>query len=368
MSMEFTLLSAAEYDQILYGHMTPDIAAAYLRDDRLALRNFADILRQMYPSPDIVSRLTDSFLSGNRTQNPQSVARKVRNWLSGKNQPSSRADLFRIAFALTLSEPQLDYLLGFCTDYGIQYRCGYDVVFTWFLRNGCKYSDAETFYGSLPPAGELNQLIPEVTSRLTHELQNEFQMIQTVDELRACYLKNRNRFGTLHLRAYYYFDQYFNQLVHPTPFWGSEEEPDYSTEKVMDTYLSMQMPSGKKRSNYTLIQKLLKQGWPNATSIKNIRNHKEDVSRKLLLLLYVATENGINDQYQEIDEEYMTLEERVEDHWWTLNAMLGDCGMASLDPRNPTDWLILYAVSSDCDEPMSERLEQVIANVFSTTK
>ena len=61
---------------------------------------------------------------------------------------------------------------------------------------------------------------------------------------------------------------------------------------------------------------------------------------------------------------YITQEERVEDHWWTLNAMLADCGMAQLDTRNPFDWLILYAFSAEEDEFMSDRMEQVIASLF----
>ena len=54
------------------------------------------------------------------------------------------------------------------------------------------------------------------------------------------------------------------------------------------------MPAARSRSSYTLIQKLIKQNWPNATALKNIRNHQEDVPRKLLMLLYVVTENSLN--------------------------------------------------------------------------
>ena len=42
---------------------------------------------------------------------------------------------------------------------------------------------------------------------------------------------------------------------------------------------------------------------------------KEDVPRKMLLLLYIITENVLND-------DYISLEQRVKDHWWTLNAIL----------------------------------------------
>ena len=350
--------------------MTPAMAAAYLRDENIPLRTFSETLWEMYPGADLLLRLTDYFILTDPGANPQSLGKKLRNWLSGRNQPANRADFFRIAFALRLSEQQLDYLLGLFTDYGIQYRDGWEVVFTWFLRNGYGYLEAKEFFASLPPAPGAERLEKGWTSRLTHELQNEFQMIQTIQDLRACYLKNLGCFGSLHLRSYYYFEQYLNQLIHPTPAWEGDSGPDYSIEAIMNTYLSMQMPSERKRSQYTLVQKLIKQNWPNATAIKNIRNHVEDVPRKLLLLLYVVTENsgGADDPYRELDESYITLEERVEDHWWTLNAMLTDCGMALLDPRNPFDWLILYAISADESEFMSDRMEQVIEYVFSDVK
>ena len=72
--------------------------------------------------------------------------------------------------------------------------------------------------------------------------------------------------------------------------------------------------------------------------------------------------NGIRERMGE-KRNMSTLEEKVEDHWWSLNALLTDCGMPLLDPRNPTDWLVLYAISAD-EETMSERLEHVIENMY----
>ena len=131
----------------------------------------------------------------------------------------------------------------------------------------------------------------------------------------------------------------------------------------MEEYLSMQMPSGKDRSGYSVCQKLIKRNWPNTTALKNIRAGREDVPRKLLLLLYVITENVVDEEYSEFDEDYFDLADRLEDHWWVLNAILNDCGMATLDPRNATDWLVLYALTAT-DEAMSERMEQVIEAMF----
>ena len=366
MPENLTFSSAVEYNAILYGQMTPAMAASYLRDGKVSLRTFGETLKEMYPAPDILPRLTSFFLAQEPNANPQSIVRKIRNWLSSKNQPSSREDVFRIAFALGLSEQQLNSLLCLCTDYGIQYRSGREVILAWFLRKGYAYPQALEFFSGLPvPTGQEQADGPDA-SRLTHEVYNEFLLVHTLPELRACYCRNLHRFGSLHLRAYYYFDLYMGLLLHPVAPWAADEEPDYSLETVIDTYLSVHMPRDRSRKDYSMVQRLIKQNWPNATSIKNIRLHKEDVPRKLLLLLYVVTENvGIEDGlYADMEEESTSVEDRVNDHWWALNALLSDCGMAPLDPRNATDWLILYAICADPDEPMSQRLEQVISHMF----
>ena len=59
----------------------------------------------------------------------ESVSRTVRNWLTGRSVPARREDVFRIAFALGLSEAQTDRLLGCCSGYGIHYREGRDAVY-----------------------------------------------------------------------------------------------------------------------------------------------------------------------------------------------------------------------------------------------
>lgn len=361
LNIQLTQLSSDEYERIRSGRMTPAMAAQYLKEERIVLRSFADTLRDMYPAEDLQLRLNNAFLAG-CNEKKGSVERKVRNWLSGQNTPSSREDIFRIAFALGLSEAQANFLLGLCTEYGIHYRDGHDVIYAWFLRKGRNYDDAVRFYEKLPPIPDVPIADIDCT-HLTHELQAAFQTIQSEAELERCYLTNLEKFGTLHRRAFHYFCKYLDQLICPSSALGEMEEPDYSMEALMDQYFSLKMPSGKNLSSYGVVQKLLKHNWPNATALKNIRGGTKDVPRKLLLLLYVITENVIDDDYHEMDEDYVTLEDRVEDHWYTLNAILADCGMPLLDPRNATDWLVLYAITAD-NVPMSERMEAVIDCMF----
>ncbi len=347
--------------------MTPEMAAKYLQEGNVVVRTFGEVLREMYPHPDLQLRLTNALVAYELESAPESVTRKVANWLCGRSQPMNREDVFRIAFALDLTEGQLDYLLGQCLEYGIHYRNGRDVIYAWFLRNDYGYMDARNFYDSLPP---VPQLFPEDSTTQvavqTRELQRIFAGVRTVDELRTAYTQNLSGFGQLHVRAYQYFEKYMRQLMHPDTPYGESEEEDYSLEAEMEQYLSLQMPTHRSRSGYTVVQKLLKKNWPNTTTLKNIHAHKADVPRKLLLILYVVTENIIDEDYNENDEDYLTMEERLENHWWMLNAILIDCGMPTLDPRNVTDWLVLYALTAGDDESMSERMAGVIEQLYLT--
>lgn len=398
MSILFTRGSAAQYDAILYGRMTPGMAAEYLREKKVSVRSFSQTLRQMYPGEDIEERLESFFEEIRPSAKASSVKKKIRNWICDKNLPSSREDYYCIAFALGLDEDQLSLLLGMNTDYAIQYRDGREAVLSWFLRHDKNYREALDFLSSLPvleqPAGtekaeeteksccapvSAYSSCPGDNSIITHEIRDEFRLVHNTEDLRDCYIRNLSRFGKLHLRSYYYFDQYLKLLGKPlTNYYekynihleGKEQdEPDYSIEAVMNTYLSLHMPVGKKYSNYNLVQRLIKENWPNSTSIKNIKNRIKDVPRKLLLLMYVVTEDsGLREDYREVDEDYITLEERVEDHWWALGGMLADCGMAPLDLRNAFDWLILYSIAADGDETMSQRLEMVVDTLYDNVR
>lgn len=365
MNPSLTYASAHEFDRIRSGEMTPAIAAQYLQDERIPLRSFCDVLRDMYPYPDLALRLVSAFQGDDASR---SAGRKVSNWLSGASRPTAREDVFRIAFALDLSEEQANRLLGICTEYGIHYRDGRDVVYAWCLRRDMGYLEARTLFASLPPVPRSAELPPGDPCTTTRQLQNIFALAQSVEDLRECYIANLNRFGTLHLRAYRYFSKYMRNLIRPTVSWEDVPEEQYSLETVMSTYLSLRMPSGKSRSGYSLTQKLIKQGWPNATALKNIMAQRADVPRKLLLLLYIITENVTDGEYSEMDEDYASLEDRLSDHWWVVNAMLMDCGMPVLDPRNAFDWLILYSLTASGDESMSERMEQVIDKLYEDVK
>ena len=370
---EFTEVSGKAFSNIVYGSMSPAEAAEYLRHKPTITRGVGETIRLMYNGTDLQDDVKRFFTEVDPGANPRSVAKSIQNWLNDKNVPS-RQNLFKIAFALGLTEDQLDYLLSIADGYGIQYRDAQEMSLAWFLREGLPYDDAVAFCESLPNY-EGREVPTAEHTHLTQHIANESRSAHTVDGLRFVCDHNAEGFGTHHLRAHYHFDRYLDQLVRPST-WASDAsgkdegahdglptEREYSLESVVRDYLTLNMPSSRRRSKLAPVQKILKANWPNLTAVKDIRNHEKDVPRKLLLLLYVVTENvGLDDDNEFVWEE--SFEDRVRDHMVIINAIMDDCGMARLDMRNAFDWLVLYSVAVEDDEGMSDRMEAVIGDMF----
>ena len=349
MQHSLTQASKDEYDRIRSGEMTPAMAAAYLRDGRIPLRSFGGTLRELYPHPDLLPKLVAAFVEDGMPA--ASAQRRVTNWLEDANAPTDREDVFHIAFALSFSLEETSRLLGLVSGYGIHYRDGRDLVYAWCLRHGWDYRGAREFFDSLPPMPTVERMEKnEDPYTVTHRMQSLVLRADNEAQFRELYVANLHALGEMHLRAYRYFSRFMETLVQPTSAWDTIPEAAYSLETVMEKYLTLGMPSGKSRAGYTATQRLIKRNWPNTTALKNILNRRKDVPRKLLLLLYIITGND------------------GDEHWWIINAMLLDCGMAPLDPRNASDWLFCYALTAQDDESMGVRLEQVIDSLYANVK
>lgn len=367
MRIELTELSLNEYKNLAGNDMTPEEAARYLTED-ITIRSFYELLCGLYHGDSLVKRLSEGYRGAFPEIPADSVRRRIQNWVSGKSIPSGRDDIFLISFILGLNEEQASLLLGSVSDYGIHYRDGKELVMAYCLRTGQSYEKAQELVTSLPPVPGPDRVSEKdlKCAVRTEVVKNDFSEVYTDEEFMRFYNLHLQDFGSFHLKAYDYFERYFRLLVRPDDMTVTEKDPKdakYSIEKISSLYFDMNIPYHRSREGYTLIQKLIKKYWPNATSLKNIQGCREPVTRKLLLLLYVITENITEEEYDELDEEYLTPKERFEEHWWRLNLIMDDCGMNPLDPRNAFDWLILYAVSSGKDS-MSSRMESVMAALF----
>ena len=356
-----TWLSDREVLSIQDGYWSADEALRYLTGN-LKLRTFTEVLCRYFPEEELKKRLI-SGLCEIEPQNRESISRSVRNWLSGKYAPTSREELFKICFALALDEAQASELLSFMTDGGIHIRNTRELIFAYCLRTKKGYGYALELLASLQPPPQEGTTF----DHLTKSLLSAFETVQTDDELKHFYQQHFSAFGELHNTAYLLFMRFWELLSQPALSYSNVENK-YSTVKIVDGYLRMELPLNKRTSCYSVLQKTIRKFWPNVTNITRMLSREEDVSRRVLLLMYLITEGGVTEKDSQaylLDED-LTDSERFEEHYWRLNAMLNDCGFSRLDPRNVFDWLVLYCIKSSDDETMNERMQTALHAIFDT--
>ena len=357
--MQLTEVSARQWEYLARKDLSPKEAAAFLLSG-LELRTFPDNLKRLYQgedlTPRLVRKLTEYAQRDPKPAKEDSVRKKVQNWMKNKNLPSDREELFRIAFALELDEEQTELLLRRTAEQGIHYRSARELVYAFSLRNHQSYETAracaETFE-KLRTKGRGEH------APMTGFLKMEFQNLPPGEDIMGFLMQHSESLGEYHNTAYQYYMKMLNLLTE-----GDEQEEVYSMEYVADHYLRMKMPLDKRTSAYSDMQKMIKKYWPGVRSIKGMKNRTEDVSRKALLLMYLITGGVWDAEYDELDEEYLTPREILEEHCSRLNQILEECGMNSMDPRNPFDYLVLYCLKPREDDDMSRRMEQIVEELF----
>ena len=83
-----------------------------------------------------------------------------------------------------------------------------------------------------------------------------------------------------------------------------------------------------------------------------------------MILLYLATGGILSENYDEADEDYICVQERLLANLTRIDQMLAECGMRPMDPRNPFDFLIMFCLRTNPEETMNERMEAVILMLF----
>lgn len=359
---EFTEISARQWDYLAKESLTPKQAVAFLNSG-LELRTFPGNLRSLYQGEDLAERLAQQMVRyaafDGKTVKADSMRKKVQNWMKNKNVPSDREELFRIAFALGLDEKQTDQLLQRTVEQGIHYRNEREVVFAFSLRNHQSY---ETACASARAFADRRNTESGQELR-TRALKLAFEELPPGEDMMTFLLDHSGSFGTYHNTAWQYYTEMLSLLTD-----GCTDEEVYSIEYVADHYLRMGMPMEKKTASFSDMQKMIKKYWPGVRSIKAMRARTEDISRRALLLLYLITGGIRGQEYDELDEDYVSASEILEEHCRRLNQMMEECGMSLMDPRNPFDYLVLYCLKPREDDDMGRRMEQIVQELFQETE
>lgn len=333
--MQYTEVSQRQFDYVTQDGRNPEDVVRFLQLD-FTLRKFSDVITKLYPGDDAEQRIA-----------AQIGDRKVAwNWMHDKNLPTNRESVYRIAFALGLDEEATNELLGYVFEEGIHYRDKKELVYAYVLKMQGSYEQAQHLFSQLQSEEEQGE-----SERLvwTNVIRNEFQRQGSREDFITFMLSHRQDFGGVHQTAYRMFLKMLACLELP-----GDEEKTYSLEHIEECYLRMGMPQGRSVQGMSICQKMLKRYWPGLKRIKNMKNKRESVNRKTLLLLYLITE-GIPDHDQGECEDSSLLF-----HLHKIETMLERCNMRRIDPRNPFDFFCLYSLNTDEDNSMTERMESLV--------
>ena len=427
---EYTYISSNNLTGIKSQALSPEELINFMENGFIC-RTFKDTITQFYieyenkkQEKGEVKRFLSARLSDMTKISYDNMSRNVRNWMNGINIPQ-REQLFQMCFALELDESRASQLLASISDTGIHYRNPEELVYAFGLRQKMSYGETvqlkneimEKYYQNKKDAlsSEKNREAKVYTRQIQRKFLDE---VHTVEDLKQFFEENSGVFGKIHEAAYDEFMRMLKLLQNPETdfeaYWMqylkentgySEEERQKeverikqdlkkkSVEEIIEEYLRMYVPkntsrkkTGEGKRNYTYLQRVIKKNWPSESIISKMKTKEMDVSRKVLLLLFLLTEEFevsdlINreqedDIFSDLDEgdEYLSdlgemedANDRMERRIVQLNLFLEAYGMNQLDLGSAFDCFVLYALKASYDgdeDNMGERFKSVLKLLF----
>lgn len=410
-----TRISSNNMEHILTGDKTPAEIVKFLQDGAL-FRSFAEVLHAAYPGNDMAERLREN-LSRDSNIKESSLNRSIQNWMEGKNTPKNREQIFKICFALGLTEEKANKVMASASDTGIHYRNPRELVYTYALRKKLSYGDAcllnqemEKIYGPIVKEVEkerkeqwkskekkfkeqrraaLNDLPNNYTlhdlyvatfqdeeepSFFTQRVKNIFDEIQDEEGLKDFFREHGRDLGMIHESAYEKFWKLLVNLTKPeVPYKDESRDYNYSIEKVSEVYFRMNVPETRATRDFSCLQKAIKKNWPEASKLQKMKTREIDVSRKAILLLFLITEDFMYTEEPKKEEDNLAffdmVNENPTDELETMisriDQFLEMYGMNQLDPGTPFDCLLIYALASQYEQDfISDNFSKALEILF----
>ena len=351
-------------------------AAQVLRETG-TFRTLGDTLRDYSRRDNPKTFLVDGLMRVHPSASRDSMDKKVRNWLNGRTQSLSKEDAFTLAQIMGLNVTQADTFLKLTTGEGIHWRNPEDIIWGYAIRRRLSYDNtakllvryyeriAQSIYG----ADTGDSYTMDVRSSMQNAMADSEERFlnQLVQEYKDGHL------GIAHNTAYRLFMQYMNLLSLAGQEDLDEESPEgkMTSRDILESYMYRQLAPVAKRgepkdkSAFSAVQRSIRANWPDEVTISKMKSRELEVTRKVLILLFLATD-GSESEFEELDEDedILTRDEIFMNVYTRLNRMLQSCGFQRLDPRSPFDWVVLYCIYVDDLWDVDSRLKDMLQLLF----
>jgi len=346
--------------------------AAQILGETGNMRTLGDILKSYSHSENPKEMLVDGLMSVFPNANRDSMDKKVRNWLSGRTSSVSKQDAFVLSRILELDLEKTDAFLKQVTGEGIHWRDPEDIIWGYGIHRGYNYLQiTELLERSQLFAEQAKAASQAMPQGYTAEVKNALESLfsKTEDDLLAYMAQEQDSLGVFHNTAYRLFTQFMDLLETGGSEYWQEDTAKMSSRDILENYMYRKIvPATKKKETkdmFTGIQRSIRANWPDETILSKIKHRDLDVPRKVLILLFLATD-GSESEYEELDEDedILTRDEIFQNIYTRLNRMLQSCGFQMLDPRSPFDWMVLYSICADEFWDVDQRLGDMLLAMF----
>lgn len=357
-------------------------AMAHLREDAYVRPIRETLAKYANKSPDDVKALQAHLVKALMEQSPagtsrESVERKVRMWMKDGAQSISKSGAIQVSFALGLSVEEANGFLQRVCGEGFHRRDPEEIVFLYALKEGLSYPEALALLEKMKGLGLLSREEQAKCGKREEEelhtniIQKDLEALESDAALEDFLREYQGRLGSFHNTAYEVFRDYMDLLTGAEIDDGLEAESHMSVREVTDVYLHeklvprIQRASKKDAEAETLVlsalQRDIRQNWPDEVALSRMMNRKVDVTRKALILLFLATDGGSGEEEEGLEEE-----ETFADAYSRMNGMLVNCGFAPLDARCAFDWMVLYCMCVDAEDTLliDGRIHRFLEEVF----
>ena len=365
---QMTVLSSKMYQRAIQVKTVSQ--AARILQETGNMRTLGDILRTHAKNENPKVFLVDKLSQVTPELSRDSIDRKVRNWLNGRTTSVSKHDAYILSRILDLDLEQTDIFLKQVTGEGIHWRNPEEIIWAYGISQNIDCARIFELHKKLAASGLKLSGKEKDTNHYTEQVRQKFQSLlcQSEEELLQYLRQEWASLGTFHNTAHELFKDYMELLESgDTDNWLNDASKMTSGE-VLESYLYRKIiPAGKNASAslFSAMQRSVRATWPDETTISKMKHREIDVTRKVLILLFLATD-GSNTEYEELDEDedILTRDEIFLNTYTRLNRMLHACGFQMLDPRSPFDWIVLYSICADEFWDIDQRMHDILQAIF----
>lgn len=368
MENHMTTITRRMFTQAASGQMTVSEAVAFLEKEARP-RTLGEKLGLYAHGCDLEAVLVSGLAENHPDMSRDFLEKRVHGWL---NNPTHRVlgkkDAVEICFILRLSVEDADSFVALVSEEGLHWRNPDEIVYIFALKQGLDYAKAQALDEEMREyLSDIRMSLTPAADSFTPIIRAEVSSLGTREELKDYLRDAASRLGQYHNNAYRLFMDMLESLEHPRVDEIEERAAVFAPEKltlqdiIREYFYEDSVLCARKKAHiqsdktrtfseeqqlvFSVIQEKVSEGWPDEAALAKMKARDTDVTRKALILLFLATDPGPEEDM----ETEPSREEIFEELYQRLNDMLSQCGFMTLDPRSPFDWLVLYGI---CVEDM----------------